>query len=276
MEGREPSEHDLSSIRSLEELSLNAWPALRTIYDDGWVLRFADGYTRRANSVNPLYPSTEETREKIRHCERVYFSRGQDVVFKITPAVQPADLDSVLAAEGYARLALTSVQTVHLDTLDAPGSDAVSLDENLSRNWLEKFVDLSGVDGRHVQTMARMLEGIIPAHVFATLWQDSQAVAMGLAVLERGYVGLFDIVTAEHARNQGFGASLVCHLLRWSRSNGAHHAYLQVMCDNAPALHLYAKLGFREIYQYWYRVKRTAGPAFCPHGVGRPIPIPPR
>ena len=257
MEGVEPLEQDLSSIRSLEELSLNAWPALRTIHDDGWVLRFADGYTRRANSVNPLYPSTEETREKIEYCERVYFSRGQDVVFKITPAVQPADLDSVLAAEGYAREALTSVQTVPLDALDPPASEAVALDEKLSRSWLERFVGLSKIDGRHVPTMTRMLEGIIPAHCFATLWHDSEAVAMGLAVLERGHVGLFDIVTAEHARDRGFGTSLVRQLVHWGKSNGAHHAYLQVMRDNAPALHLYAKLGFWENYQYWYRVKRA-------------------
>ena len=248
---------DLASIRSLEELSLNAWPSLRTIHDDGWVLRFADGYTRRANSVNPLYPSTEDTREKIRRCEQVYFSLGQNVVFKITPATQPADLDTVLAAEGYRREALTSVQTVRLDTVDPSVADDVSLDESLSTDWLARFVDLSGVDVRHAPTMARMLEGIVPAHRFATLWRDSEVVAMGLAVLERGQVGLFDVVTAEHARNQGLGTILMRQLLGWAKRNGAHCAYLQVMRDNAPALHLYEKLGFREIYQYWYRVKRA-------------------
>ena len=78
-------------IRSIEELSLNAWPALNTAFYDGWVLRFAEGYTRRANSINPLYPSTLDPIEKIRVCEEIYAARGQDIVFKLTPACEPAN-----------------------------------------------------------------------------------------------------------------------------------------------------------------------------------------
>jgi ribosomal protein S18 acetylase RimI-like enzyme len=44
-------------------------------------------------------------------------------------------------------------------------------------------------------------------------------------------------------------------LLNWGQQNGSNIAYLQVMCDNEPALGLYGKFGFQEKYQYWYRIK---------------------
>ena len=60
------------TIQRIEELSINAWPALQTMLYAGWVLRFAAGYTRRANSINPLYGSTIEVGEKIQACERAF------------------------------------------------------------------------------------------------------------------------------------------------------------------------------------------------------------
>ena len=70
-----------------------------------------------------------------------------------------------------------------------------------------------------------------------------------------GYIGLFDIVTDPAFRNRGYGRRVVKNLLAWGRQNDAEKAYLQVMLNNAPALHLYSKIGFTEAYQYWYRIK---------------------
>jgi ribosomal protein S18 acetylase RimI-like enzyme len=59
-----------------------------------------------------------------------------------------------------------------------------------------------------------------------------------------------------HHRRQGLGTRLVQILLDWGRSQRARVAYLQVMLANDAALSLYAKIGFAEAYQYWYRKRR--------------------
>lgn len=247
--------NDRETTLLIEELSANAWPSLQTLCYDGWLLRFAEGFTRRANSVHPLYHSSVDTAEKIRHCERLYASKGQPCLFKMTPAAQPEPLDAMLAEAGYTREAPTGVQVVSMETVTPPNGETVVVHTHLSERWVADFCRLNAVDVRHAPTMVSMLSGLVLPRGFFSLRRASGTVAMGLAVLERGWVGLFDIVTAPDQRNQGLGTQLAQKMLSWGRENGAVHAYLQVMHGNAPALHLYGKLGFREAYSYWYRAK---------------------
>lgn len=82
--------------KRIEELTLNAWPALQTLTLQGWLLRFADGYTKRSNSIQALYTeSSIDLNSQIEHCERLYVKAGLDVVFKITP-FNPQELDPIL------------------------------------------------------------------------------------------------------------------------------------------------------------------------------------
>ncbi len=247
-------------IRVIEEFSMNAWPALQTMLYDGWVLRFANGYTRRANSINPIYPSSVDVRDKIQRCERLYRERGLNVVFKMTSAVYPEGLDDVLAGQGYAVDAQTSVQTLDLGKMDRVSAQGVALAESLSDDWLAAFCEMSSIPAQRAPLLSQMLHGIAPAVCFAAIRRGDPAIACGLGVVQAGFVGLYDIVTHPQARQQGHGTQLVASILGWARQRGAHTAYLQVMLNNPPALRLYSKLGFSEIYQYWYRVK-TASPS---------------
>ncbi|MCB9454033.1 MAG: GNAT family N-acetyltransferase [Anaerolineaceae bacterium] len=244
------------TVRTLEEITLNAWPSLKTRYYDGWVVRFADGYTRRANSVNPLYLSSLDIHSKIQTCEAIYSERGLNTVFKLTPQVCPDDLDATLDSLGYKLDAPTSVQTMALDTLDPPTGTNARLSLQYTDAWLDAFCWMNSVPEQHHATMTRLLDHIAPRTAYAMLLDGERVAAVGLAVADGGYVGLFDIVVAPELRGRGLGEQLVLYLLDWGRAAGAHTGYLQVMLNNAPALRLYERVGFREVYRYWYRVKR--------------------
>ena len=243
-----------SSKRIIEEISLNAWPCLRQILYDGWILRFANGYTRRANSVNPIYPGSLNVAEKIMGCEQIYQDRQQTPIFKITPFVHPPNLDAFLAEAGYHKNAPTSVQWLDLATLSPQDRTGVEQWETPTEVWIDEYTRMNQVLAANRATLEAILNSINPKSCFMILQDEGQTVACGLGVLEGQYVGLFDIVTEPAHRGKGFGTRLILNILNWAKQHGATRAYLQVMLSNAPALNLYAKLGFEEIYQYWYRV----------------------
>ena len=47
-------------IRFLEEIASNGYIALNGMQYDGWILRFSNGYTGRANSISVLFGKTNE------------------------------------------------------------------------------------------------------------------------------------------------------------------------------------------------------------------------
>ncbi|HLO32693.1 MAG TPA: GNAT family N-acetyltransferase [Anaerolineales bacterium] len=242
-------------ITTIEELSLNAWVSLQTVLYDGWIIRFANGYTKRANSVNPLYLSRIDIDEKLQFCEHLYQEKKLPVVFKLTPAVHPGNLDSRLWERGYQKDSPTSVQAVDLEALSLQLPSKVKIQDHLSNEWLENFCAMGAIPGLHRETLREILTNIVPRHCFVSLISNRRVVACGLGVLQSGYIGLFDIVTDQNFRGRGYGQQVVTRILAWGKENHAKTAYLQVMLDNRPALHLYSKLGFMEQYQYWYRIK---------------------
>lgn len=243
-------------INFLEQLSLNAWPAFHTLLLDGWVVRFAAGYTRRANSVNPLFPSQTPFPEKVAWCEELYRARGLPVIFKMTPACQPAELDGFLETRGYALEAPTSVQTLDLRSFSGDSPAGLLLGPHPGEDWLAAFARMSALQPRSEAVHRRILAAIQPSACYAAFQVEGQIVAGGLGVLENGFIGLYDILVDPDFRRRGLGEAVCRGLLSWAHQKGARASYLQVMLNNPPALSLYARLGYRESYRYWYRVKK--------------------
>jgi GNAT superfamily N-acetyltransferase len=240
-------------LRRIEEASLNAWPALQQMLFDGWILRFAKGYTKRANSVNPLYGSSLDVIEKVNVCEQLYAARGLSSVFRLTPFSSPADLDLVLESRGYRKADPTSV--LCLSVKDHGVWQATVEVQNLELDdWLGLFCRFSQASLEKHQAHQEILEAIPSPRLLASLVVSGTAVACGLGVLEGCYFGLFDLITDPKQRNKGYGTQLLSGMLGWAQEHGAGTAFLQVMNANKPAGHLYAKFGFEEAYRYWYRI----------------------
>jgi GNAT superfamily N-acetyltransferase len=237
-------------LRRLEEVALNAWPAARQQLFDGWLLRCAGGYTKRANSVTPLYPAALDPAGKIAACEHFYARQGLPCIFRL-PSFGPPELDGLLAARGYRELDRTLVLARPLARADhapAAGGDLVDLDV-----WLAAYSALSESGPAQRAGHRAILERIVAQPAYLLLGAADAPLACGLGVLEQDHVGLFDIVVAAERRGQGLGGRMIGALLGWAAERGARRAYLQVVASNAPARRLYDRLGFVEQYQYAYR-----------------------
>ncbi|MGG3622983.1 GNAT family N-acetyltransferase [Bacillus gobiensis] len=241
-------------ITTLEELQLNNWQPLQTMVYDGWILRFADGYSKRANSIQPLYPSTSDLDKKIAECEQMYASKQLRTAFKMTPSVFPRNLDKVLDQKGYVIEDRASVQILDLTNIKNPSFPNVTIDETLLDSF-DDYCKLSGIPDSQKATVKRMFSNIRTKKALLSLTINNTAVAYGLGVIDREYLGLWGIVTDRKHRKQGLGEQLLLNLLQWGKKNGAKSSFLVVVANNQPALNLYSKIGFKEKYQQWYRVK---------------------
>src|SRR6185295_5999919 len=95
------SQHSVNELaRELEPIAAAVWPARETIALDGWLLRFSDGYSSRANSVSTL-SFDGVLAPAIASVEAAYRTRGLAPQFQISPASRPVGLEQTLIERGY-------------------------------------------------------------------------------------------------------------------------------------------------------------------------------
>lgn len=245
-----------TTIKQLEDMSLNAWPSHKMELYDGWILRFSYFYTHRTNSVEQFGGSTLPWREKIPYCEAVYRRLGTPAIFKISPLVSP-DFDYVLENRGYQIEHTTNVMTLELNNIATEIlSDKVQISEQISQKWIESLFDLKKMTNPiHRAVVPSMYQAILKETLCASITENGEIVATGLGILDRDYIGIYAIHVREDYRKRGYARQILGSLLLKGQKKGAQKAYLQVVEGNHPARALYEALGFRYFYTYWFRVQ---------------------
>ncbi|MBM6593373.1 GNAT family N-acetyltransferase [Microvirga pudoricolor] len=244
------TDHD--SILGLESRLMNAWPSFDYQFYDGWVLRFANGYSKRANSATPLSVGATLDGALVDHMVEHFIVANVRPTFRLT-GVQAPEADALLAERGFDEIEPTMVLTAPVDGDCSPDPE-VAIQPAVTKRWVQETARSYGGEKADDKTLIEIVSRIRQRAGFATLSLDDKPVAWGLGVVERGYVGLYDIVVSPDLRGIGLGRRVVSSLMAWGCAQGAHTAYLQVLEANEVARSLYGALGFQPAYRYTHRV----------------------
>ncbi|MFA1539852.1 GNAT family N-acetyltransferase [Actinomadura monticuli] len=246
-------------VKSLQERAARAQPAERVKDADGWLLRHAPHCSWWVGTVLPHGDARrDDLIGRVVEAEEFYAAHGTTPCFQITPKACPEGLDAVLEKRGYRRRGSVSLQTASVARLvELAPTLKVRLDERPTRPWYDTWQAVNG-DSRAEYAMLARVES---PSVYASALIGDEVVAVGRAVADTGWAGVFSMVTLPRARGRGAARNVLAALAGWAAANSADHMYLQVERDNGPALRLYERAGFTGIRTYHYRDAHLAVPA---------------
>src|SRR5215469_4832690 len=243
----------------VEEACLNAWPALREVLLDGWLLRFSEGLTRRANSANPLRSISPVDRPVF---EALYRRFGLPTIFRVLTLID-ASIDDRLAEAGYTREGESCVLYAPIEDVGTARDPEVQLLDQPTSEWFAAVAALQAHSTGQAATYRRIVNQLAVPAAFAALSNDTGTVALAYGALHSGLLCYESVITDSNSRRRGYSRRIITALGAWAKDQGATGACLEVEAHNLPARVLYDAVGLRRLlYSYHYRREpaRTAQP----------------
>jgi len=254
-----PTRHssDAASIARIEEASLNATVVPEQQLYNGWLVRWAPSAARRARSVNILSPSAVSLDERLEYVAGIYERSGLPLIFRLTDACPDPALEPALESRGFTAYDKTLVMAVSMR--DAAGIAARQGQGGLElrsadvRTFAAEVGRLKGSDPEYIAEHAMRLSSVAVPRQPLLAYDGQACVGAALGVFDGSLMGIFDVISDAGRRRQGIATQLLQAQLQEGLARGARQAYLQVETANHAAQALYARYGFAEHHQYWYR-----------------------
>jgi N-acetylglutamate synthase len=259
------------SIADLEHAAAPGWRAPDEARLGEWLLRAADGFTGRANSVLAAGDPGLPLADAIETVVRWYAERGLPPMIAVPyPVVQPerSELDQILSGLGWtvradAATVMTAratdvadgVRTGDLGTGDLGTGDLgtgtqVAIEPAPDASWLGHY----HYRGQQLPPIAVRLLTSAPWQAFASIRADGETIAIGRVAGSGDWAGLTAVEVDPRHRRRGLGRVVTAALAAHAGDHGFRHLYLQVTDGNAGARSLYRQLGFTDHHGYHYRV----------------------
>ena len=223
----------------------------------GWLFRFTDDATRRTGSLNPLPGAEAPDDALLAEAEEFYGKRGHPAFVRLPDFLELSD--TTMLARGYTRDA--PKRSLYAPAIEAAKEtpSTVEITERVNPDWLAARVAIAGGT---IERFAATLALISAPALFALLRDEDRVVSVAYGVVVDGLLVLEAVATAPEFRGRGHARAMLSTLMAKASHNGARDAALQVVADHAPALRLYARMGFSEDlygYAYYQQPRRDLG-----------------
>ena len=250
----------MQTIIDLERMAAAHWRGTEEEWLGGWLLRAAEGFTGRANSVLPLGDPGMPLDEALVAVTQWYRARGLPPMMAV-PAPIAADslaqgLDHLLSERkwltrpGPAFVMLADLPLgIDLDGLRA-GRDVLAGPEP-DDAWAARY-HYRGQD--YLPPVARKVLTSAPEQSFVSIRDGNEVLAIARLSIADGWAGISAVEVHQDHRRQGLGGAITAAACLAAEQRGLSRVFLQVEVDNAAARALYARLGFRDSHRYHYRV----------------------
>ena len=250
-------------VRYLQENLINSWPAQHYFFHNGWILRFNDGVTSRANSIIPLdyYGNKTAIAKDIEIAERAYQKYNLPTVFMMHDYYKPNYLKKKLIERGYKEFDFTIGMGSYIkDLTSLKVNKTLSYSLHNERSMvISDFLAKYSARPKNQQIIIKDLTQRIniPEKCFILVSNQDEIIGTLMGVLDqKGCLYLADIVVDPNHRREGIASSLFYKaIIEWALPKNAKFVWLQVEIVNKTAINLYKKLGLKELYHYHYLKK---------------------
>ena len=255
MRPRRSTQHPLPPglAAQLLECAARANPAAVETSSHGWWLRHTttehwwEGATIAHGQVDWLSSALDVA-------ESFYRAHDAPACFQICDGCTPG-LDQALAARAYAWTAPISLEIGQANHVPVPRTRR-GLDVEVTSVPTPNWFAVASSDALHdVDHELAQLRKVRQPSTYVTVYERGEPIAIGRAVSEGGWAGIFDMLTDPLRRGRGAARLVLSTIARTVVDRGASWLYLQVERGNDRARRLYRAGGFREASTYHYRVQ---------------------
>lgn len=250
-------------IRNFQEYLINSWPAKHYYFLNGWILRFTEGVTSRANSVFPIrYTGTQMSIDNdLELVEKAYKAHGLKAVFTIPDFHEPKNLREKLLNRGYQAYNHTSALGIKIEDIQ-PKKINEDFEYFFFKTRVKEISDFLARYSKWNEDEQNIIQEInqriiIPKKCYMLTKFNKKVIGTLLAVLvPQGYLYIGDVFIHPDYRKQHIATSMLIKLIdEWAVLHGVIFIWLQVERDNIKALNLYHKFGMKKLYDYYYMKK---------------------